>query len=614
MYDLCRFLLFTEVKMTNATSPSLLFLVIFSLSHTQGTKSSNFTIPAQGGVLNSDVSKQVHNDNSTAIVRLPPHVTNACKVVVKNPSAKIFQQVLKKHNPHFVQFHIQLQSKTHLYKVNKTADVFQPGRWYWTLGLDSKPYQFLSWDIRYGILSFGLLDFKTALVPKIFMQVYGECNLTLGTEETSSIITNALIPLITIEHTFNEAVQNEENFFCYLTFDNNMRDKIVYLASVYFLYPITYFNYNCCFLKYNFTSETFNDNCSKEKGHKYWTHVISFNIILGILIIGFCPIPLFKLFAWLSQSDGIKVVPGSDDENDQKEWVYANGEHPLSFFDIMSFEGIGIDKKWPVLVSRIRRFFCLILAPLVIYIELYMNTDGIGVWTKGDKITVKDAVDVGTPVGFMALLGDPSNRHKVFVPALGGAVGITALYFVLGFFYLVLPKSLKSVVNNGLPNSNALYESFGINSDTEGQRFRCIVIKSPLLFGARDIIKMSKINVGAGLLECGYTKGGTLMRCNFYMLFTSQFWRLVWHIQISRICFIRDRMPMILCLLGVICIPIYIAICLLEMLMCILYFGVPFFFFLVIMIRAAMRIIPDLREKHTMFSYLFSFSFHKMPL
>jgi hypothetical protein len=238
-----------------------------------------------------------------------------------------------------------------------------------------------------------------------------------------------------------------------------------------------------------------------------------------------------------------------------------------------------------------------------------MNIGGIGVWKKGDKITTKDFVDVGTPVGFLALLGDASNRHKVFVPALGGPVGITALYFVLGFFFLVLPKCLKNVVNNGLPVSYIFCENPSVNNDEGRQCPSCRSIQSPLLFGANDIINLSQINVDPADLKPGYTKSGTLMRCNFYMLFSMKFWRLVWRIQITRACFICDRMPMLLFFLSVVCIPLYIVICLLEILLCLLYFGVPFFFFLIVMIRAAMNMIPDLRKKYTMFSYIFSFHF-----
>jgi hypothetical protein len=109
-----------------------------------------------------------------------------------------------------------------------------------------------------------------------------------------------------------------------------------------------------------------------------------------------------------------------------------------------------------------------------------VSTDGTGVWKKGDKITIKDFVDVGTPLGFLALLGDASNRHKVFVPALGGPVGITAFYFVLGFFFLVLPKCLTNVVNNGLPPSYMLCENLTVNNDEERQCPSSRIIKSPL--------------------------------------------------------------------------------------------------------------------------------------
>ncbi|XP_060559019.1 uncharacterized protein LOC132719280 [Ruditapes philippinarum] len=587
--------------MANVSSIIILLLTLSLFAYSKGTISSN---SSSDGAVSSNVSQFTDIIRSNTTVILPSLLKNECKVVVDKMSAYTFQQVLKKHRPHFVQFHIVIQNA----KVNKTKDVFQPGRWYWTFGLMSKPYQIPLWKLRYDIYSFGLLDFKTALAPRVVMTVHGKCNLTLGTEETSELITDALSPLVNIDSASNLPQEYLENYFCYLSIDENIRDTLAYQASIYFLFPIIYIDYKCCLLKYNFRDEKFDNNCSKDIRHIRWTHLTTINIILFSLIMAFFPIPLFKLLAWLGEKDGTKEIPMND--VDQEEWIYANGGHPLIFFDVMSFHWIGIDKQWPVLVSRIRRFFCLILIPLIIYIELYMNTDGIGVWKKGDKITIKDFVDVGAPVGFLALLGDASNRHKVFVPALGGPVGITALYFVLGFFFFVLPKCLKNVVHNGLPLSDMFCENLSVNNVEERQQcLSCRVIKSPLLFGANDIINLSQINVDPADLKPGYKKGGTLMRCNFYMLFSMKFWRLVWRIQITRARFICDRMPMLLCLLSVVCIPLYIVICLLEILMCLLYFGVPFLFFFIIMIRAGMKMIPDLRKKYTIFSYLFSFCF-----
>ncbi|XP_060593564.1 uncharacterized protein LOC132748035 isoform X2 [Ruditapes philippinarum] len=314
--------------MENVSSIIIILLIVSLFVHCQGEKNIlNSTKPALDGVVYSNVSHISETEESKAIIIRSLRVANECEIVVKNRSAYIFQQVLKKHRPHFVQFHIVLQNV----EVNKTKDVFQPGRWYWTFGLMSKPYQFPSWELSYDLYSFGLLDFKTALVPYIFMKVYGECNLTLGTEETSKLITEALSPLVNIDSASKLPREYQENYFCYLSVDENIRNTLAYSASIYLLFPIIYINYKCCFLQYNFRDERFDDNCSKDIRHIQWTHLKTFNIILCILIIAFCPIPLFKLLAWLGEKDSTKEIPMTDVGHDQEEWIYANGEHPLTF-------------------------------------------------------------------------------------------------------------------------------------------------------------------------------------------------------------------------------------------------------------------------------------------
>ena len=597
----------------------LLSTSVFRVVHSQ--RSTYPVKPVYGDVLqhendkNSSLGQNYITARTNAVVNVHSLVSNECSVIVKNRSAYIFQQILKKHHPNFIQFRIKLYYK---YAVNKTSDIFQPGRWYWTFGLMSKPYQFLSWDLRYSLFSFGLLDFKTALVPMVFMKVKGKCNLTLGTDNTSELISKALIPLIDIENASALPRQYKENYFCYLSVNEDIRNTFAYTSSVYFLYPIIYIDYKCCFLKYNFTNENFTNYCSTEITRMHqWTHVITFNIILAIMIIAICPLHFFRLFAWLGESDVVEgeeqrllnVLLVNDEAYEQEEWIYANGKHPLTFFDVMSFRGIGIDKRWPVLVSRLRRLICLILAPSIIYIALLMNSRGIGVWKENDKITMKDFVDVGAPVGIVSLLGNSSNRYKVFVPALGGPVGIALLYFVLGFFYIVCPKNLKSVVDNGLPNSDMYQERHNINIDNERQFFKCRATSSPLLFNVKEITTLSRIDVDTSDLEPGYTKVATIMKCNFYMLFTQNFWYQVWNIQKSRLCVFRARMPLLLCLLCVLFIPIYIVFCLIEIALCILYFGVPFLFFLVVMVRAAMSMISDMKTKYKLFSYVFRIRF-----
>ncbi|XP_053401935.1 uncharacterized protein LOC128557753 [Mercenaria mercenaria] len=614
--------------MRSSTRISVLsFTIIVSSSifvNVQGMKSSSYEKSLKKDIIRSDtyhVSRsiryetQIKSDdkqkldfhNTNAVVASSPNVKDECEIIIDNKSKAVFQKILKHHDPRFVQFHIKLSKP-----IGSKKDVFQPGRWYWTYGTVSRPYQFLSWHLHYGIYTFGLLDHKTSLVPFVKLKLHGYCNLTLGTEDTSELITDALVPVVNFTSAVYMPHKYTENYFCYLAVRDDVRSSLSYYVSIYLLYPIIFINYKCCLLKYNFTDQTFRNNCSQNVLQtRKWTNVINFNIILGVVIIAYCPVLLFRIFAWLGESDetdndehGIELIQdisGPDEDNDNEDWIFANGQSPLTFSDVLSFKGIGIDKRWPVLVSRLRRFICLLLAPSVIYIEMLMSSRGIGVWKQGDKIAIKDFVEVGTPVGFLSFFGDSSNRNKVFAPAFGGPIGISVLYFILGFTYLVLPKCLKKIVENGLPYSDLL-NSGGILSNLT-------VIKSPLFFGTKDVIKLSQINVNHADLEPGYSKGVTLMKCNFYMLFTMQFWRQVCHIQTGRVSCFTENMSLLKYLLSVFYLPVYVVFCSFEVLLCILYFGIPLIFFMAVMVRGAMKMIPYLKETNALFSYLFSVRF-----
>ena len=582
-------------------------------------------IKRQQDILNiSDFIKEINHTNVDDKRNISEHldniveITEECKLEISEKSKYVFQTTLKKTKPHFVQFHINI----HGGHVNKTSDVFQPGRWYWTHGgPTSTPYQFLSWTIEYGLYSFGLLDYKTALVPYVDLLVDGHCNLTLGTEDTSKLITNALIPVITFDAGPDQPIKYKESYYCYLAVREELINTVRYYASVYILYPIILISYKCCFVLYNFTTGTFGSDCSKEFSEfAEWTDVYIINMILGFIITAYSPLILFKIFVWFCRYDNLtdndidkgnehgNLINESDEEVRilHENWMFANGNASFTFVDALNYQVSGLKKQRPIFISRLRRLIYLLLAPSMIYIKLYMYSRGIGVWKESDRITITDLVDVGMPFAFMTFLASTSNRNKVFAPAFGGPVGLSIAYFALGFIYIVLPKYFVKIMDNGLPNSDILATYANSNVENGGTSSFHKPKTTPLYFGTKDIILLSQINVNSDDLKPGSTKYVTVMRCSFYMLFTKTFWRQVLQIQIERISYILNRMPQFVCFLGVVFFPIYIVVCVIETMICILYFGLPFVFIFVSMLRSAMTMIPYLRENYKMFSYFFS--------
>ncbi|KAH3722166.1 hypothetical protein DPMN_065119 [Dreissena polymorpha] len=87
--------------------------------------------------------------------------------------------------------------------------------------------------------------------------------------------------------------------------------------------------------------------------------------------------------------------------------------------------------------------------------ELVVNETENGVHINGMgviiKITVDDLVRRGNPLGFLSVLANSTDAREVFVPILGGPIGAVILFMCIGIVLLVLPRSLKQVIENGMP-------------------------------------------------------------------------------------------------------------------------------------------------------------------
>ena len=524
-----------------------------------------------------------------------------CRISVRKRSIKYFQGQLLQNEPHFIQFRLQFPENIN---VNYTEEVFQGQRWFWTHNASAAgPLPFISWNLDYGLLSFGLLDAKTIHIPFIALKANGSCNITLGSYNTSRLLTNALRSLVnsTKETESNEFIKYRESYFCYLVADHKLRGTMRYFAAQYLTYPCSYMRYKCCAVFYNYTLGDYAYSCpvGATPGLHAWSQTSHLPAVIVILIIAFCPISLFHYFAWISKRDlAIESDYVQDNDNsvegfqlveEDDNWIYADGKRsPLTFYDLFSFEMFGMYDKYPILTSRLRRFAILLLAPVIIIIKLAWYSEGLGMWSAHDKITVESLIKAGTPMGIHALLVDPWNKHKTFVPGLGGAFSITIFYYTLGFLFLVFPRCVKQVVEDGLPSSH-------------------LYISSPLFFGYRDILKMSKVIIEPEQMEAGYLKGASIMKCSFYVLFTTKFWIRVWRIQSRRIPSMCEHTNLCLFTLWIFIFPFYLALCVIEIAACLLYYGLPFCFFVVVMVKGAIKSLRYLRDQNRVLSAIFSY-------
>ncbi|XP_053401898.1 uncharacterized protein LOC128557748 isoform X2 [Mercenaria mercenaria] len=529
------------------------------------------------------------------------HSRFKCNIEVLERSKTKFHSQLISRDPNFIQFNLTICDSESA-RTGFTSDVFQGHRWFWTYNASSGPYPFLSWNLDYGILSFHLLEAKTINIPYVSIKLKSPdsrfgCDFTFGDYKTSLAVTAALIPLINVTEG-GDYIKYPESYFCYLTTRQEYFGSVHYWAAVYLYYPISFVHYKCCSASLNYTSGEYDKKCQGNEKHiagvHSWTVTKTLPYLLGVLFLLYFPVMFFKIAAWLAKEERIYedlvMVEMADDieclEFLDDCWKFADGQSPLTLGDLLSFKTLGLTRH-PVIVSRLRRLLFVLSFPIFIYIQLAMYTEGFGQWRS--KITVKDLVKVGTPMGFLALLADADDRRRVFVPILGGPVGVVTIYYTLSLLFIALPRSVKQVVEAGLPSSN-------------------LVINSPLFFGTSEIIQMSMINVKARDLKPGYTKASTLMKCRFYMLFTRLFWKELWNIQTERITtFLRPTSTCCRVLLLPLFLPFYVIFCATEVICCIVFHGIPFCTFVSGMLNGGIKSLRYLRGQSLILNAVFRY-------
>lgn len=570
----------------------LLFCVILAVhSYITKTDSATAAIVDEG----LDSVKRLAGDK----VNIPQISDNSCLIDITEHMKSYFQWVLLHEQPHFVQFKIKQDTNK---KFNSTKEVFEPFRWSWTFAESSELYPFLSWKLDYGILSFHLLDAKTTYIKDVRLNVSEDCSISYGTPETTYKIVEAMMPFVNISQ--NGYPVYPESYFCYYYKLQAPQDfsTLRYQASLYFLYPLSYIGFKCSVVYWEYSEKKFNVSnqtaASHLSGYHNWAEMSLFPYFVGLVLMMFFPIVLFRIAGWLSANevitDGTNVHELLDvilengenfDNNGDKNWLYADGNSPFGLSDLLSFHTCGLSERHPVLVSRLRRVLFVLAAPTPIYLQCAMYLQGMGVWKDDDKITIKDLVSAGAPMGFLSIFGKLDEGIKVFAPLLGGPVGVIAFYYILGILFIALPKSFKQVIEDGIPHIRIPY-------------------KSPLFYEFNKIIILSMVNILPHQLSSGYIKASTMLKCRLYCLFTKTFWKSVLDDQILRVAFLsRRKSSTYRYLLGCTFLPIYILLCFTEILLCVVYYGLPFCGFVVLIVKGATRSVNYLGQQCRFFRF-----------
>ena len=525
-----------------------------------------------------------------------------CEFEVANNSLNYFDSRLELLHPNFIKFQIEFVNVTFKNEGSKRVQprMFKPLLWFWTYQPVEGHFPYLEMNVDSGLLSFNLLDSQTKEVKYVKLYVKhnsASCVMEVGNITTNTKIAEALQKLIVndnmrTKYDMSQPVFNN-NSFCYLVENTELKRTWTYTLALYFNYPLPIINYECCDFSYSYTKERFfQPQCGVSKEKLPFLNKGPY--VLGLTLLMYFPILMLQVFAISAKDEKIESYDydkyveldqscnyADDLDND---FVFLDGSSPLTLLGALIRNWSGVKKPYPVLRSRLRRLVSLLVMPLIVYLRMYMYKDGI-TEVHHLNISIQDFAERGTSLGFLGILaGNTTDMLKSFAPTLGGPVGMLSIYYGLGLLLVVLPRSLKQVVENGMPTRRPW---------------------SPLFFSVDEVLRMAMFHPHT---DPGYHRASTVCKAHFVMLFTGRFWKRLFHIQMGRFRTLRI-FGKCACAFAV---PFLLVVNTVEILLCLVYYGIPFVTFSFMLIKGSVKSL--IRHRTVIQSYRNSFSILRKPV
>lgn len=516
-------------------------------------------------------------------------VTNFCEFQVDQASLTYWKGKTAMNRPDAIHFNLNFSGKANYsLDIGNNYNLLKPFQWVWTPNK-----AILNWPLDHGLLSFGLLDSKTLYVKSVLLEVINnnsseKCFIKMGTENTSYNIANALKELVNENNTETGYPQHDKHMFCFLNFESMTNlSGFTRFAAWYLNYPLAsmMISYRCSTIKFNYQKKTFEldklDKGIKEIKRVLMACMISL-YITSILLLMYLPISVMEICAWFSQDETLSLEQHrtgyTELTNDvingeqERDWIMSNETRPLTVLGTFGFALKDFRQSQSVIKSRLLRFIGLVILPLLMLPQLMLYKDGFNF---KKTISINDILKIGSPLNFLALLAEDLDLMlQSNAPGLCGPIGVLVIYLGFGCILIVLPRSLKQVVDNGIPKSRDW---------------------SVLFFSTKKIHNMSGIHMVP--TSGGYATAAALCKCNFYLLVSPSFWACFFENQWQRFLGVFDSdlsTPFKLCLYML--LPIG---SILEIVLSLLLYGFPFITCLRIAVNGAVVSIVNMGHPRT---------------
>ncbi|KAK3586556.1 hypothetical protein CHS0354_022689 [Potamilus streckersoni] len=333
------------------------------------------------------------------------------------------------------------------------------------------------------------------------------------------------------------------NYWCYLAEIPGVRDTFAYKLALYFKYPV--------------------DAACPEMMKEKWSASTLGPYIIGLVLLCYFPLILCRWSDTLVKTE--EKIPAKcqyeDLENfERRQWVYLDSHAPISLTNLLC--GLcGLSWTHPVAISRLRRALFVLLSPVLIVLQLLLYS------TYQGDITL-DLIDHGIPMAFLGMLGGVEKSKKIFVPLLEGPHSLLFMYYITGFIFLLIPRSLEDVIKQG-----------SLDSKYAGL--------SPLSLSTERIEEISMVPVNQ---YDGYKRLSMLLLARLYLIMMPRFWidavLIIWRRIKRQHDYVVKHFPEpLLFILSCVMVPLHILFGSLEMCFSLIYYSIPIIWFLLVVIN-----------------------------
>ena len=455
-----------------------------------------------------------------------------CELGLEFRSITRFRHLVYYGDLNFVILHLKLGDGL---EFLPSRNIVGESHWVWTFYGRHGGLEFLDWPLEFHIWSLGLLNAYVGGPMDMYIdKIGGDCSsLQVGNKSTDLAISNALVNLTYSLH-FLKHGQYDPSFWCYRK-RKFLNPNYLYWICKHIVCPCIAIKYSCCAYYYSVPKRGRQVEC---EGHDFKYDEIWWLAPIFAAVVLFSFFPLFILNVASTFKNNTK-----DKNNDNlKNYIFLDRTDHVTLMKTLLSPASLVSEKSPLCLSRTVRFLMPFFSFTLIGIQLYLDHLYYPKY-------VKECVEKGVPMGFRSMVSGFTNSRKNFLPIFGGPFVACIVYLFIACSLLAIPKSLFQTLNSGIVNNE-----------------RGMDVVSPLRLPFPLLERYGSLSIRK---QHGYSKIYAVYVARLNLLINVKFWKFVFNVQIYR----WNTFQTSLC--SSLLLPLYIPLCIIETLLCVLVYGFP---------------------------------------